>query len=196
MTLLEQIRNRRSIRKYLPTPVEKEKLLKIQEAGLFAPSGNGLQSAKIVMLDDPKLIQRIGIVNASVQQRKAGDGHVSKDQPSILDDMSIRSGFYHCPALAIVTIPKELKTMVNAIGDAFCCAENMILEAYDLGVSSCIVGRGEATFSQPSMQELLKEWGMEGELPIVFVCFGYINGNYPAIKQRKEGRAIYIEEKL
>lgn len=193
MTLLEQIRSRRAIRKYLPTRVEKEKLLQIQEAGLYAPSGNGLQGAKIIMIDNPELIHRIGIVNAAVQPRKAGEGHVSENQPSILDDMSIKTGFYHCPALAIVAIPKAWRTMVNAIGDAFCCAENMLLEAYDLGVSSCIVGRGEATFEDPSMQALLKEWGLEEYLPIVFVCLGYIKGDYPPVKPRKEGRALYIE---
>ncbi len=193
MTLLEQIRTRRSIRKYLPTRVEKEKLLMIQEAGLFAPNGSGLQGTKIIMIDDPKLIHRIGIVNANVMQRGKG-GYVSKDQPSIVDDMSIRSGFYHCPALGIVTIPKSWKEMVNAIGNAFCCAENMVIEAYDLGVSSCIVGRGEDTFADPSMQALLKEWGLEEELPMVFVCLGYIDGEYPPIKPRKEGRAIYIEK--
>lgn len=194
MTLLEQMRARRAIRKYLPDRVEKEKLLMIQEAGLYAPSGSGLQSAKIIMIDDPQLVQRIGIVNANAMQRSPG-GHVSTEQPSIVDDMSIRSGFYHCPALAIVTVPKDWKDMLNVIGDAFCCAENMILEAYDLGVSSCIVGRGEDTFKDPSMQALLKEWDMEDQMPLVFVCFGYINGKYPAIKPRKEGRAMYIEKK-
>ena len=194
MTLLEQMRARRAIRKYLPDRVEKEKLLMIQEAGLYAPSGSGLQSAKIIMIDDPQLVQRIGIVNANAMQRSPG-GHVSTEQPSIVDDMSIRSGFYHCPALGIVTVPKDWKDMLNVIGDAFCCAENMILEAYDLGVSSCIVGRGEDTFKDPSMQALLKEWGMEDQMPLVFVCFGYINGKYPAIKPRKEGRALYIEKK-
>ncbi len=193
MTLLEQIRTRRSIRKYLPTRVEKEKLLMIQEAGLFAPNGSGLQGTKIIMIDDPELIHRIGIVNANAMPRSKG-GYVSKDQPSIVDDMSIRSGFYHCPALGIVTIPKSWKEMVNAIGNAFCCAENMVIEAYDLGVSSCIVGRGEDTFADPSMQALLKEWGLEEELPMVFVCLGYIDGEYPPIKPRKEGRAIYIEK--
>ena len=193
MTLLEQIRTRRSIRKYLPTRVEKEKLLQIQEAGLFAPSGSGMQGTKIIMIDDPALIQKIGIVNAAAQPRRAGGAHVSDNQPSILDDMSIRSGFYHAPALGIITIPKAWKSMVNAIGNAFCCAENMILEAYDLGVSSCIVGRGEDTFADPSMQALLKEWGLEDDLPLVFVCLGYIDGEYPAIKPRKDGRALFIE---
>ena len=36
-----------------------------------------------------------------------------------------------------------------------------------------------------------KEWGMEDQMPTVFVCLGYIDGNYPAIKPRKEDRAYF-----
>ena len=78
------------------------------------------------------------------------------------------------------------------------CAENMTLEAYELGVSSVIVGRAEATFEQPGMQAYLDRWGLDADfMPMVFVCLGYIDGPYPPIKERQEGRAIYIgaEEK-
>ena len=30
-------------------------------------------------------------------------------------------------------------------------------------------------------------------MPIVFVCLGYISGDYPKIKARNEGRSIFIE---
>ena len=76
---------------------------------------------------------------------------------------------------------------------AFVCAQNMTLEAYDLGVSSVIVGRAEATFSQPGMQEYLDQWGLDpAYMPIVFVCLGYIDGPYPPVKARNEGRSIYV----
>lgn len=72
----------------------------------------------------------------------------------------------------------------------------MVLEAYSLGISSCIVGRAEATFEKPQMQALLKEWGLDDEyMPLVFVCLGYIDGDYPKIKPRNEGRIIFIEKK-
>ena len=83
---------------------------------------------------------------------------------------------------------------VNGIGSAFVCAENMVLQAYDLGVSSCIVGRAEATFSHPEMAALLPAWGLsDEETPIVFVCLGYIDGEYPKAKQRAEGRTLWVE---
>lgn len=194
MELLEMIRTRRSIRKYAKQPVEREKLEAIVEAGLYAPNAGGRQGTKIIMLEDADLIDRIGVINANCENRNRDTG-VSGDQPSIIDDKSIKSGFYGCPALAIVCIKRTSKSAVNAIGSAFVCAENMVLQAYALDVSSVIVGRAEATFSKPGMQELLDQWGLDPEyMPIVFVCLGYIDGTYPPIKPRHEGRAIFVNK--
>ena len=194
MEILDIMRNRRSIRKYLTQPVEKEKLDKIVEAGLFAPNPGGRQGTKIILLDDPEMIEKVGIVNANCENRNWDVG-VSKDQPSIIDDKNIKSGFYGCQALAMVCIQRERKDQVNQIGSAFVCAQNMTLEAYDLGVSSVIVGRAEATFSKPGMQELLDQWGLDpAYMPIVFVCLGYIDGLYPAVKARNEGRSIFVRK--
>ena len=194
MELMDIIRNRRSIRKYQDRKVEKEKLDQIVEAGLFAPNPGGRQGTKIILLDDKNLIEKIGIVNADCENRN-WDAGVSSEQPSIIDDKSIKSGFYGCSALAMVCIQRARKDQANQIGSAFVCAQNMTLEAYDLGVSSVIVGRAEATFSQPGMQDYLDKWGLDSAyMPIVFVCLGYINGPYPAIKARNEGRSIYVGE--
>ena len=194
MELLEMIKQRRSIRKYLDKKVEKQKLDKIVEAGIYAPNPGGRQGTKIIMLDDAELIERIGIINADCENRNRNFG-VSSEQPSIIDDKTIKSGFYGCQALGIVCVPKEKKTQVNCIDSAFVCAENMVLEAFDLGVSSVIVGRAEATFNNPEMEALLTKWGLDKNyMPLVFVCLGYINGEYPKIKPRNEGRSIYIGE--
>ncbi|MEG2206963.1 MAG: nitroreductase family protein [Clostridia bacterium] len=192
MELLEMMKRRRSIRKYLPVRIEKDKLDQILEAGLYAPNPGGRQGVRIIMLDHPALIERIGIINADCENRNWDFG-VSAEQPSIIDDKTIKSGFYGCQALGVVCIQRERKTQVNQIGSAFVCAQNMVLEAYELGVSSCIVGRAEATFANESMQELWRQWGQdEAYMPIVFVCLGYISGEYPPIKQRIVGRATYI----
>jgi len=193
MELLELMKHRRSIRKYLDKKVEEEKLDKILEAGIYAPNPGGRQGTKIVMLDDAVLIEEIGIVNANCENRNWGGAGVSVEQPSIIDDLSIRSGFYGCQALGIVCVAEAMKTKVNGIGSAFVCAENMVLEAFDLGVSSCIVGRAEATFAQPEIAPLLEQWGIAGEFaPMVFVCLGYIDGDYPKVKARNEGRTLKV----
>lgn len=193
MELMDIIRNRRSIRKYTDRKIEREKLEAIAEAGLFAPNPGGRQGTKILLLDHADTIEEIGIVNANCENRNWDTG-VSKEQPSIIDDHRIKSGFYGCRALAMVCIQRAKKDQVNQIGSAFCCAQNMVLEAYHLGVSSVIVGRAEATFAQPGMQELLDRWGLDPEyMPIVFVCLGYIDGEYPKVKARNEGRTIFVD---
>ena len=193
MELLEMMKTRRSIRKYTAQRVEKEKLQKIMEAGLFAPNPGGRQGSQIVILDDPELIEKIGVINANCENRNWGGRGVSAEQPSIIDDLSIKSGFYGCTALGIVFVNKSFSKAVNGIGSAFVCAENMVLEAMELGVSSCIVGRAEATFEQPGMAELLTKWGLSEEAqPIVFVCLGYIDGEYPKVKPRKDDRAFFV----
>jgi len=195
MELLNMIKHRRSIRKYLDKKVEKEKLEKITEAGIYAPNPGGRQSTKIIMLEDAELIEKIGIINAGCENRNWNGNCVSAEQPSIIDDLSIKSGFYGCQALGIVCVPSQMATKVNGIGSAFVCAENMVLEACDLGVSSCIVGRADATFSHPEMTPLLPAWGLdEGYIPMVFVCLGYISGEYPRVKPRHAGRVVWVDE--
>ena len=193
MELLELMKNRRSIRKYQKQPVEHEKLEKIMDAGIYAPNPGGMQGTKIIMLEDPNLIEKIGIVNANVENRN-WSFTVSKEQPSIIDDLNIKSGFYGAQALGIVCIQRKRKNHENHVGSAFICAQNMVLEAYELGVSSCIVGRAEDTFAQPGMKELLDGWGLDSEyMPMVFVCLGYIDGEYPKVKPRLDGRTLWVK---
>ena len=194
LDLLELIKHRRSIRKYENRKVEREKLEMILEAGIYAPNPGGRQGTKILMLEDAAVIDKIGIVNASCENRNWGGNGVSAEQPSIIDDLSIKSGFYGCQALGIVCTAAGMAKKVNGIGAAFVCAENMVLQASALGVSSCIVGRAEDTFRHPEMEKYAK-WMEEQEcVPVVFVCLGYIHGQYPKAKARNEGRIFWIEE--
>lgn len=195
MDMLEKMRRRRSIRKYTDKRIERSLLEGIMNAGLYAPNPGGRQGTRIIMLDDPAVIEQIGVVNADCENRSWKFG-VSKEQPSIIDDLSIKSGFYGCTALAMVCIARSSKNAVNAIGSAFVSAQNMVMAAYDMGVASCIVGRAEATFSKPGMQELLDKWGLDSEyMPMVFVCLGYIDGEYPDIKPVNEGRTIFVSDR-
>lgn len=78
--------------------------------------------------------------------------------------------------------------------DAFCCAENMILQATELGIASCIVSRGAETFLSPEGRQLLKAWAVpENYAAICFVILGYMDGEPPHAKPRKPGRVKIIE---
>ena len=192
MELLEQIKNRRSIRKYQSVQIPRWDLEKIIEAGTYASNAGGGQRSMIVGIRNAKLVEQIGRMNmAHFDRSKLIGSHVSEEQPSVIDDPTIKSGFYGAPALCVVFAQKNF---MFGIPDAFCCAETMLMEAYDLGISSCIVSRAEETFDNETGAEMLKEWGVpENYIARCFVTLGYCDGEYPKAKPRKENRSKIIE---
>lgn len=61
--ILEEISRRRSIRAYLPKPVEKEKMNRILEAAKLAPTAKNLQDWKLLVIDEKNI--REELVDAS-----------------------------------------------------------------------------------------------------------------------------------
>jgi Nitroreductase len=103
MNLFELIKYRRSIRKYEDRQIPREDLEKIIEAGLYAPNAGGGQRSMIVALRDPKLTEAVGKMNVGKLDRSRLSGNfVSKEQPSIIDDPSIKSGFYGAPTVCVI----------------------------------------------------------------------------------------------
>ncbi len=192
MDVLELIKHRRSIRKYEEKQVDRKTLETIIEAGLYAPNAGGAQRSIIIGLQNPELIEKLGKINVALFDRSRAAGrYVSKDQPSIIDDPNIKSGFYGAPTLCIVF---GQKNSLYSIPDAFCCADNMVLAAASLDIASCIVARAEDTFDSELGATLMKEWDIpEDYVARCFVLLGYCKGEYPAIRPRKENRSKIID---
>jgi nitroreductase len=164
----------------------------IIEAGSYAPNAGGGQRSVIVGIHNKELCEQIGRLNASCMNRSnlAGN-YVSKEQPSLIDDPNIKSGFYGAPTVCAIFAPERF---LYSIPDAFCVAENMVLMAAELGISSCIVARGEETFASEYGRQLLEQWKIPaGYVARCFVLLGYCEGEYPAAKPRKDGRSIIVE---
>ena len=68
MDLLELINSRHSYRgKFESTPVPREDLVKIMEAGLAAPSGCNKQTTSLVAVDDPALLEKLhGVIDPPI----------------------------------------------------------------------------------------------------------------------------------
>ena len=64
--VLNCLLTRRSVKKYLSQPVEKEKLDAVLEAGTYAACGMGRQAGKIVVLQNPDDIAQLEKMNASI----------------------------------------------------------------------------------------------------------------------------------
>ncbi len=190
--LIDIIKARHSIRKYTDKQVSREDLELILEAGNFAPNAGGGQRSMMVGVRDKALTTKIGIMNlAKFDRSNLAGSYVSKEQPSTIDDPTIKNGFYGAPC--VVAIFGQNNFMFRT-ADAFCCAENMVLQATELGISSCIISRGAETFISDEGQKLLKEWEIpENYSAICFVILGYIDGEEPQSKPRKKGRVKIVE---
>ena len=54
--------------------------------------------------------------------------------------------------------------------DAFCCAENMVLQATELGIASCIISRGSETFLSAEGKNYLRS----GKSPKITLRFALL----------------------
>lgn len=192
MELLELMKHRRSIRKYQNKQISRADLETIIEAGIYAPNAGGGQRSIIVGVHNATLTEKIGRMNLKQFDRGNLSGsYVSKEQPSVIDDPGIKNGFYGAPTVCAVFAQKNF---LYSVPDAFCCAENMVLMAAELGISSCIVARGEETFQNEAGAELLRKWGIPDQyIARCFVLLGYVDGDYPREKPRKAGRYMIID---
>ncbi len=193
MELSELIKNRRSVRKYTDRQIPRRAMEIIIEAGLCAPNAGGGQRSIIVGVRNTELTEKIGIMNiADFDRSTLAGSFVSKEQPSIIDAPAMKNGFYGAPSVCIIF---SQKNFLYGIPDAFCCAENMVLTATELGISSCIVARGEETFKSEEGIEILKKMNIpDNYIARCFVILGYCNGEYPKPKHIKTQRKIILEE--
>ncbi|MEI3364540.1 MAG: radical SAM/SPASM domain protein, ACGX system [Enterocloster sp.] len=190
--LMDIIKDRHSIRKYTDEQIRRDDLEKILEAGNFAPNAGGGQRSMMVAIHNKELAVHVGKMNmAEFDRSHMAGSFVSKEQPSTIDDPTIKNGFYDAPTVICVFCQNNF---LFKTADAFCMMENMILQATELGIASCIISRGYETFDSEEGRRLMNEWGVpEGYACQGFVILGYIDGEQPNSKPRKPGRIKIIE---
>ena len=171
MDTLQCIKTRRSVKKYKDTPVEKELINKIVEAGTWAPTGRNRQSPIILAVTDKEIIKKLSKTNAEIM----GADH---------------DPFYGAPVVLVVLADKTASTYVY---DGALVMQNMMLAAHALGLGACWIHRARETFEKPEWKEYLKTLGIEGEYEGIGNCVvGYADMT-PADKPRKENWVYYID---
>lgn len=192
MTTFELIKSRRSIRKYDERQIYKSDLEKIIEAGLYAPNAGGAERSMIVAVHNREVAEQLGKLNvANFDRSHLMGSYVSAEQPSIIDDPKIKSGFYGAHTVCVIFAQKNF--LYNT-ADAFCCATTMTLAAHEMGIASCIVTRAEETFASDEGRTFLQKWQVPENMEAkCFVLLGYCKGDYPKEKARREGRSVVVE---
>ena len=147
MELLEAINSRRSIRKYSPDPVEDEKIVKILEAGRWAPSWANTQCWRFVVVRDVKIKSAISDSLAKIKlPDKVLDNPAAgavKIAPVIIVVCAGtgRSGYGHSPAGAAEPVTDKGDWFMF---DTALAVQNMVLAAHALGLGTVIIGAFDA----------------------------------------------------
>lgn len=170
--VIENMKARRSCRKYEQRQVEPEALEQIVEAGLWAASGMGKQGTHLVVLQDPDEIVQLSEMNAKIM----GAG---------IDP------FYGAPTVIVVLADPSIPTHVE---DGSLVMGNLMNAASALGVASCWIHRAKEEFAGDEGKALLAKWGVEGEWAGVGHCIlGYSAEDEKDAPARKEGRVTYVK---
>ncbi len=124
------VRNRRSIRKYLEKPVEREKVLICLEAARMAPSADHVQPWRFLIVDDPDVKKNFsdevfsGIYSSS---KFAGKAPVIIVMLAKLDVVANRIG-------------KQIQGIHFYFIDMGIAGEHIVLQAEELGLGTCWIG--------------------------------------------------------
>ena len=164
--MLKLLKTRRSVRKYLPKPLDQELLDAVLEAGTYAPTGRGMQSPVIVAVQDPE--DR----NAVMELNKKARGFTTDP-------------YYGAPAILLVLADPERNTCVE---DGSCVLDTMMLAAHALGAATCWIHGEREMFELAEGKALLEKWGLPANLQGVgSLAIGYGDGPAPEPKPRKAG---------
>lgn len=169
---LQDIRTRRSCRKFQPRQISDKELNAILEAGTWAPTGMGAQSPVMVVVQDKEVIAKLSKMNAAV--------------------LGITSDpFYGAPTVIVVLADR---TRFTCVEDGSLVMGNLMLAAHAVGVASCWIHRAREVFDSKEGKALLKSWGIEGDYVGVGHCvLGYADAHGEVSpKPRKENYVIRV----
>ena len=165
---LQDLKTRRSCRRYRPEQIKESELEQILEAGVFAPTGMGMQSPKIVVVQDKETIEELSKMNAKIMG-------VTSDP------------FYGAPTVLIVLADKNRNTYLE---DGSLVMGNLMNAAHAVGVASCWIHRAKLTVRKNAI-EAVKEARAHGDLSENFEYHAAKKD-----KNMNESRIRYLERML
>jgi nitroreductase len=164
----ELIRNRYSVRAYKSDPIDDEMLVKILEAGRFAPTAANLQPIQVIIIH-------------------------TQDRESELKQIYSRDWFTRAPLILFVCgIPSQAWIRRDGASyllvDAAIVMDHMILEATNLGLGTCWI----AAFDAVAARKVLAL--PEGVEPLICSPLGFPDDQI-GIKERKSIQELVRYEK-
>lgn len=172
-SFLRLVQSRRSIRKYLDKPVEREKILACLEAARLAPSAENVQPWRFIIIDDPLLKNEFA--------NHAFSGIYSPTR-------------FAAKAPVIIVLLAKLDILANRIGkqiqgihffllDNGIAGEHLVLQAQELGLGTCWIG----WFNIRKVRKFLK-------IPRKYKIISLISMGYPAVQIEKPRKMLALTE--
>ncbi|MGI9953074.1 nitroreductase family protein [Moorellaceae bacterium AZ2] len=170
MEVWEAITQRRSIRNFLPEPVEEAILLKLVEAGRWAPSGSNIQPWHFIIVRDKARIKKIEAFAPGMFGNPAAVVAICTD----LELAEKKGG----------RLGREIMSLI----DAGIAAQNIALAAVDMGLGTCII----RSFNPQAVQEILQL--PPAIVPQLLVSVGYPEKIPPAPRRKELEEIVSWEE--
>lgn len=168
-TFLDLVKKRRSVRRFLDKPVEREKIISCIEAARLAPSAQNVQPWKFLVIDDPE-----------VKKRFAGDvfsGIYSPSKFAALAPVLI----LQLAGLDVIAnvIGKQIQNIHFYLIDTGIAGEHIVLQATALELGTCWIGWF-------NMKKARKFFNIPKKYKIVnLFALGYFEKRPPKDKKRK-----------
>ena len=170
--VINNMKTRRSIRKYKPDMIPEDVLNRIIEAGTYAATGMGKQSPIIIAVTNKEIRDKFSKMNAEIMG-------VDSDP------------FYGAPVVLIVLADKARPTYVY---DGSLVMGNLMLAAHAEGIGSCSIHRAKEEFESAEGKAFLKSLGIEGDYEGIGHCvLGYTDGEEPKAMPRKENYVYCVK---
>jgi len=162
MTALEAIKERTSYRGgYKDTPVPRDDLTKIMEAGLTAPSGCNTQTTSLIAVDDAQLLQKL---------RDVIEPEFVVSAPAII-------------CVLTQAVPAYKNVCFN-VQDYSAAIQNMLLTIVELGYQSCWV-EGQVTDVHKIGKKMADILGVPDDYELVcFLPVGLANQQLNYVKRK------------
>ena len=165
---MEEIFNRRSIRKYQDRPVEKEKIEKLLRAAMQAPSAGNQQPWEFIVVEDKEMLKK-------------------------LSDASLYSKMVANSAVTFVLLSRKEGLMFPECSpqDMGAAAENLLLEAVRLGLGAVWSGMAPVKERINHVRNVLSL--PENIEPFALIPVGYPDGQKNEFVDRFDASRVHYE---
>lgn len=181
---LNNIRNRRSTRVFLPQQLKNEELQAIIDAGIYAPSATNKQPWHFTVVQNKEIIDRLNH-DFKEMAKKSDNAYVKK-----VGENEKFHVFYNSPT--VILISGDASNNYAAV-DCAAATENMLIAAEAMGIGSCWIGFIAYLLNSEEGKEYIKELGIpEGYKQIHAIALGYKKFNLTKAPERKEGTVNYV----